>query len=106
MLNIYAGMSPQNVQAVIDTTADELKKFLAEGISDDEFEKAKIQLKGSFILSQESTVSRMNAIGRNELTLGRVMTEEQVIAKIGATTKADVIEMMRRTIASPMTSFS
>ena len=103
-LNIYAGTSPKNVQLVIDTIAGEIKKMNADGITDDEFAKAKTQLKGSYILSQESTVARMNAIGRGLLMSGYAKTEEETIAKIEATTKDDVMDMMRFVIASPMSA--
>ena len=103
-LNIYAGTSPKNMQLVIDSIAGEIDKLKKDGITDDEFAKAKTQLKGSYILSQESTVARMNAIGRGALMQNRVKTEEETISKIEATTKDDVIDIMRFVFDSPMSA--
>ncbi|MGI5899456.1 MAG: M16 family metallopeptidase [Christensenellales bacterium] len=104
VFTIYAGTSPKNVQAVIDTVAAEIQSIKKSGITKDEFDKAKIQLKGGYILSQESAVSRMNAIGRNALMLNRFTTEEETIGKIEATTMDDVMEVMELLLSSPMSA--
>jgi len=104
MMNIYAGTSPKNVQAVADSIARELRAMLKDGVSRDEFDRAKQQLKGSYILSQESTTSRMNAIGRGALMLERVLEEDEVLEKIERATMDDVMAVMRRVVCSPMSA--
>jgi predicted Zn-dependent peptidase len=104
VFTIYAGTSPKNVQAVIDTVAAEIQGMRRNGITKEEFDKAKIQLKGGYILSQESAVSRMNAIGRNALMLNRFTTEEETIAKIEATTMDGVMEVIELLLSSPMSA--
>ena len=48
-----------------------LEKFKRDGVTEKELNNSKEQLKGSFMLSLESTNSRMSRNGKNELMLGR-----------------------------------
>ncbi|MNN68681.1 hypothetical protein D3C81_1844090 [compost metagenome] len=72
------------------------------GLSEDELRKGKEQLKGSLILSLESTSSRMNRIGKNELMLGRHDTLDDMINKIGRVTMDDVNQLLDQMFAEPL----
>lgn len=76
---IYAGMNPEYLQEVVDLTKKEIDLLLKSGITKDELNKSKEQLKGNFILGLESTNSRMNSIGKSELLLGKINTPEEVL---------------------------
>lgn len=79
---IYGGMNPEQLQKVIDLTKKEINTLLKSGITQDELNKSKEQLKGNYILGLESTSSRMNSIGKSELMLGRINTPEEILNKI------------------------
>ncbi|SER07715.1 Predicted Zn-dependent peptidase [Gracilibacillus ureilyticus] len=82
MLTIYAGTSPNqldDVQQLINQTLLELKK---DGITEKEFQNSKEQLKGLYLLSLESTNSRMSRNARNELLLEKHPTMDDVIDEI------------------------
>jgi predicted Zn-dependent peptidase len=79
---IYAGMNPEYLQQVIDITKSEIDLLLSKGISQDELNKSKDQLKGNYILGLESTNSRMNSIGKSELMLGKIHTPEDILNKM------------------------
>ena len=53
-------------------------------------ERAKQQLKGSIVLGLESTSTRMQRLGRVELTYGQDVTIDEVVAEIDAVTADDV----------------
>ncbi len=89
-LSVYAGMSQENAQQVVRLIAQELKLFVKEGPAPQELDDAKEQLKGSYILSQESGSARMSAIGRQMLLRGRVLAEEEVLRRITAVSMDDV----------------
>jgi predicted Zn-dependent peptidase len=78
----------------------EADKVLREGLTPQEFDQARAQLKGSYILGLESTASRMNALGRRKLLLGNEQTEEQVIAKIDAITYDSVMDVTRKILSA------
>lgn len=79
---IYAGMNPEHLQTVIDLTKAEIDILLKKGITQDELNKSKEQLKGNYILGLESTSSRMNSIGKSELLLGKIFTPEENLEKM------------------------
>ena len=63
-----------------------------EKITAEELHNTKEQLRGNFILGQESTSAKMSAIGKNVLLGGSVRTEEQVLQDLADVTLEDVEE--------------
>jgi len=82
LFTIYAGTKPENLNKVVKLIYDEIRLFLKNGITRQEAEKSKEQLKGSYILGLESTSSRMSGIGKSELLLGKTYTQEEILEKI------------------------
>jgi len=69
------------------------------GISPDELQRAKEHIKGTLLLSLESTSTRMLRLGRTELAIGRHVPPSEVIAKVDAVTKEEVDAQARRIFA-------
>lgn len=93
---IYAGVSPKNVGRVMEEIRRELRRLLEEGIGDREFRDAKQQLRSGYLMGLESPGSRMQAMGRMTLLLGRPSEPEETIAKIEAVTLDKVMDCARR----------
>lgn len=96
LFSIYCGTNPQNIEKAIETVVDELKKFIKDGISDDEFERGKEQLKGNFILGQENTTSIMNVYGKMLLVSDQIFDLDQKLKDINSITKDDVMDVARK----------
>ncbi len=96
LFTIYAGMKPSQLNEVVDLIYDEIRLLIKKGISTQELEKAREQLKGSYILGLESTSSRMNSIGKSELMLGYINSPEEILEKINAITMDGVNEIIDR----------
>ncbi len=90
MFSIYVGTAPKNVKKVIEQINLEIEKLLRDGIGDDEFVMAKAQLRSGYILSLESPLSRMQAIGNALLLKGKVNSPDSRLGEIDAVTKEDV----------------
>ena len=71
----------RNLQECLATTMRELRAALAEGITEDELQRVKEQVKGGILLSLEDTWSVASRNGSHELRYGRVVPVEQV--KVG-----------------------
>ena len=99
LFTIYASMKPSQAKKVADLIMEEIQKVKTEGISRDEFNTAKEQLKGNYILGLESSSSRMSAIGKSELLLGVVRTPEEILAKIENTTMDDVMRVVDQVLS-------
>ncbi len=100
---VYAGMSPDQTAQVVEITLDQLREIKERGLSEGEVRRSKEQMKGQLVLSMESISNRMSRLGRSELTLGRVLSPDQVIAKIDAVTPQDLARVAERILSRPLT---
>lgn len=91
--NIYAGVAHDKVVETIKAISAELKLLEAEGVTEEELQIAKEQLKGSYIFSFENVNSRMFTNGKNTLILDRVYTQEEIIESIDRVTLEDISKM-------------
>ena len=81
---IYASTSKQNLatlQHQIDAT---LFEIVASGVTEEELDNAKEQLKGGFLLGLEGTEAHMNRNGINELVHRQHRSVDEVLARIDA----------------------
>ena len=95
-LTIYAGTSPETAQSVVDEIHREIDRLIQDGVTDEEFEMAKGQLRVSYVLGLESSSSRMSSIGRSKLLRGVAVDPQEVIRKIEAVTREDVERMVHK----------
>lgn len=102
LFTVYAGTAPKQTKEVTELVKEMLYELAVKGISEDELRKGKEQMKGSLILSLESTSSRMNRIGKNELMLGRHDTLDDMIAKIAKVTMEDMNRLLDHMFAHPL----
>lgn len=101
MFQIYAGTSPETAQLVADELHAQIRALVDGGVTDEEFDMAKEQLKVSYVLGLESSSSRMSSIGRSKLLRGVAIDPQSVVDKIEAVTKADVEAIISKTFAQP-----
>ena len=87
---MYAGTSHDSLDEVIGLTLDELRRMRDEPVPAEELRRAKDHLKGSLMLSLESTGSRMNNMARQEIYFGRQFTLDEILEKIEHVSAADV----------------
>ena len=98
---IYAAVSPRNVKTVLAQIDEETARFVQDGATQEEFDMAKAQLKGGFILGQESAYNRMNSMGSNMALMGRVISTDETIRKIEAVTPDDVRRVASEVLGGP-----
>jgi predicted Zn-dependent peptidase len=89
-------MNPEHLDTVMDLVVKEIKQLKKNGLSRDELEKSKEQLKGNYILGLESTSSRMNSIGKSELMLKRIFSPDEILKKIDSVSMDSAVEMIDR----------
>jgi predicted Zn-dependent peptidase len=93
LFGVYAGCVPRKVDDVLAICRDELEKVAAHGITGDELERGKGQLRGALVLGLEDTGSRMSRIGKAELVYGELLSVDQIIERIDSVTLDDVTEV-------------
>ena len=97
---VYAACAPKNLKRVLSLTLEDMRNIKRDGVTPAELASAKLHLKGSILLSLESTVSRMSGIARQEYYFGRQFTPDEIIAHIDAVTLEDIVDVAR-TIVDP-----
>ena len=99
MLTVYAGCAADKVSDVVDLTLAELRTVRDTLVTPQELRRAKDHLKGSLMLSLESTSSRMSNLARQELSLTRHYTMDETLASIENVAGEDIqrvaIDMLR-----------
>lgn len=96
LLMVYAATSPSKAREVLEIVVEEMKSLREGGPQPGEIAVAKEHLKGSLMLSLESTVSRMSNLARQELYFRRQFTLSDVLRGLDAVTPASVHAMARR----------
>ena len=81
-LSIYAGTSLETVEKVVDLIIGELRSLRQDPVDNEELRRAKDHLKGSLMLSLESTSSRMSNLARQELYFGKYFSLDEMISSI------------------------
>jgi predicted Zn-dependent peptidase len=90
MLAVYAGTSADNTRKLVENVMEELRRLKREPLPAAELRHAKDHMKGSLMLSLESTSSRMGNLARQWMNFGRFFTLDELAASIEAVTAEDV----------------
>jgi predicted Zn-dependent peptidase len=97
---LYAGTQPDHADEVIELMHAELKRLVAEGITDDELDIAKGYLVGSFELGLEDTGARMSRSGGMLVTTGAVRPVDDQAARWEAVDQAAVRDVIDEVYAA------
>ena len=89
LFSVAAGVSPRRQLQVLEEIRHILDS-VADGISEEEFLRARAQVKSSYILGLETVAAKASYAGRNELLEGRVIAPEEVLRQLDALAPADV----------------
>jgi len=89
-LAVYAGTSRESAAKVVQSVVSEFRKLKAEPVPEEELRRSKDQLKGSLMLSLESSTARMSNLARQEMYFDRFYDLDELIEKIEAVTTEDL----------------
>jgi predicted Zn-dependent peptidase len=89
-IGFYAGCNPSKAIEVIEIIREVLTDVAEHGMTHEEIERAKGAVRGSLVLSQEDSGSRMSRIGKNEIVYGHVMGFDEILKEIAGVSHEDV----------------
>jgi predicted Zn-dependent peptidase len=92
-LAVYAGTSRESAAKVVQSVVSEFHKLKAEPVPAEELRRSKDQLKGSLMLSLESSSARMSNLARQEMYFDRFYDLDELIEKIEAVTVEDLTSL-------------
>ena len=87
---VYAGTSLASAAKVVKSVVNEFRDLKSQPVPEEELRRAKDQLKGSLMLSLESSTARMSNLARQEMYFDRFQDLDELIEKIEAVTAEDL----------------
>jgi predicted Zn-dependent peptidase len=87
---VTGGTSPRHIHRVIRICLDEIRKLYTEGVTEEEVESARQQIKSSLILGMENSATRMGRLAECEIFFGDYIPVDDVLARLNAVTPEDV----------------
>src|ERR1700733_8589354 len=90
IFSVYAGTSIENAEKVLGLIAAEFRSLKSEPVTVEELRRAKDHLKGSLVLSLESTGARMSNLARMEMYFKHFFSTDEILASVEAVTHEEV----------------
>jgi predicted Zn-dependent peptidase len=101
VVGVSVGCLPAKYDEVLAVVRDELRKVAADGISEEELDRGKGQLRGGLVLGLEDSGSRMSRIGKAELVYDELLSIDEVLARIDGVTLDEVQAIARELFTQP-----
>ena len=98
---LCAGTSPLTADTVISLIRQEMEQIKKDGVTKDELQRAKEQVRGGLFMGLESVGNRMNRLGRNLLLLNQIIAPETTMEKVDRVTQDDIIPLAEYLFAEP-----
>ena len=95
-MGTFMSATEENVLEAIETTASTYRTFKEDGLAEGELQKAKNMVKGSLIMSMESTSRRLYRLATDTMLKGEPMGLDDVLAKLDKVTEDDVMRVADR----------
>ena len=90
---ISGGSSPRHIHKVLELCLAEVRKLYTEGVTVDELESARQQLKTSILLGMESSSNRMSRLAETEIIFGEFIPVDYVLQRVKSVTCDDVMRV-------------
>ncbi len=90
LLEIYAGVNTASRDLAVNAIVEEVRNFKTNGITEQEFNRGKEQIKSAFVFGRESTASQMLLYGKYLLFLEQEYDYAKRIAEIESVSIDDV----------------
>jgi predicted Zn-dependent peptidase len=94
-LLVYAATSPESGKEVVELILQEFRKLKEKPVAGSELQMAKDHLKGSLMLSLESSSSRMSNLARQEFYYGRQFSVNEILKGVDAVSGDDLLKLSR-----------
>ncbi|MBV9291183.1 MAG: insulinase family protein [Frankiales bacterium] len=90
LVGVYAGCHPKRATDVLELCREQLTLAASGGITAEELERGRGQMRGGLVLGLEDTGSRMSRLGKSELVYGELMTIDEILSRLAEVTLDDV----------------
>jgi len=102
LVGVYAGCHPKRAVEVLELCREQLALAAAGGITAEELERGKGQMRGGLVLGLEDTGSRMSRLGKSELVYGELMTVDEILGHVSDVTLDSVQDVATELLHGPL----
>jgi predicted Zn-dependent peptidase len=95
LLSVYAGTSRESAPQLIRSVLKEFRRVRQEAVSAEELRRAKDHLKGSMMLSLESTGARMANLARQEIYFQKFTSLDEMLSAVEGVTREELLAIGR-----------
>lgn len=106
LFSVYTALGRETEREALGVIADEIKRFKDSGVTQEELQRAREQMKANVLMGLESTGTRMNRLGRSELYFGYVPDPDEIIASYDSVTAEDIQKLSAYCLDFDKVSFS
>ena len=103
LYGIYVGCLPAKVDTALSVCRTEIERLVRDGLTHEELQRGKGQVKGATVLGQEDTGARMTRIGKSELHADPLLSLGELLDRIDAVSLADVAAVAEELLTQPPT---
>lgn len=100
---IGTAINPENTNQTIDAIMQELNKFVQDGISTIELNRAKVKIKSTLLMQLENMSNRGSMLLSNVIFKNELPSKQEIIDQIESTTKENVVAMLKNIIKTKPT---
>jgi predicted Zn-dependent peptidase len=90
VLSVYAGTALATAEKVVRSVVAEFRNLKETLVTEEELRRSKDHLKGSLLLSLESTGARMSNLARQHMYFDRFFSFDEIIASVESVTREEV----------------
>lgn len=101
VVGVSAGTLPGKAEELLDVVRAELAGLAAGGLTEEELDRGKGQMRGGLVLGMEDTVSRMTRLGESELFQERLLSLDEILGRIDAVDLDTVNDLAADLLARP-----
>lgn len=93
VFTIFAATSPENVNALVDLTIEEIRRVKKSGVAEEELRLAKDQTLAAVLLGLEDSGARAGNLAHQEIVFGEMIPLEETLRRVEAVGVEDVREL-------------
>jgi predicted Zn-dependent peptidase len=97
---VYVGTTPDQAETCLGLIEEEINAVVEDGITDEELERAKGNMRGGLAISMEDANSRMIRLGRDELNGAPHLSIDERLARLDAVSATEVVTVARAILRS------
>ena len=98
---VYVGCLPSKVSSVLEVVNEQLALVAASGITAEELQRAKGQVRGATVLGQEDTSARMTRIAKSQMHDEPLLSMDALLDRVDQVSTTDVQELAESLMSKP-----